>query len=93
MTKMTTQVRAVLIDQADNVATLTAAAEPGSLIQLDDDRQVTAAESIPNGHKVALVAIAAGEPILKYGQVIGVASEPTGAGCHVHTHNLTGQDL
>lgn len=93
VTHMTTQLRAVLIDQSDNVATLTSAAEPGSLIQLDDESEVAAAEAIPNGHKVALVAIEAGEPIRKYGQVIGVASKPIQAGSHVHTHNLTGQDL
>lgn len=93
MTEPANRVRAVLIDQLDNVATLTAAAEPGSLIHLNDNRQVIAAEAIPAGHKVALVAIAAGEPVVKYGQVIGVASKPTEKGCHVHTHNLTGQDL
>lgn len=90
---MTAQLRAVLIDQSDNVATLTSAAEPGSLIQLEDEREVAAAEAIPNGRKIALIPIEAGEPIRKYGQVIGVASESIEAGAHVHTHNLTGQDL
>ncbi|QDA36569.1 altronate dehydratase (plasmid) [Paracoccus liaowanqingii] len=47
-----------------------------------------AAEAIPAGHKIALRPIAAGEPVLKYGQVIGTATQAIAAGEHVHVHNL-----
>ncbi len=50
--------------------------------------QVAAQDPIPAGHKLATVFIAAGQPILKYGQVIGVATQDIAAGAHVHTHNL-----
>jgi altronate hydrolase len=43
---------------------------------------------IPAGHKVATRAIAAGEPVRRYNQIIGFASTPIAAGEHVHTHNL-----
>ena len=43
---------------------------------------------IPRGHKMAARDIAPGEPVRKYAQVIGYASEPIRAGAHVHTHNL-----
>jgi altronate hydrolase len=43
---------------------------------------------IPNGHKVAIREISPGEPIRKYGQIIGFASKPIKAGEHVHTHNV-----
>lgn len=43
---------------------------------------------IPPGHKVATRAIAAGEPVRRYNQIIGFASRPIAAGEHVHTHNL-----
>ncbi len=43
---------------------------------------------IPPGHKVATHAIAAGEPVRRYNQIIGFASKPIAAGEHVHTHNL-----
>ncbi|MBA2673296.1 altronate dehydratase family protein [Ramlibacter sp.] len=43
---------------------------------------------IPPGHKVAMRAIAAGEPVRRYNQIIGFASKPIAAGEHVHTHNL-----
>ncbi len=42
---------------------------------------------IPQGHKVALEAIAEGAPVRKYGQVIGFASQAIAAGEHVHTQN------
>ena len=45
-------------------------------------------ESVSAGHKVALKDFAAGEPIIKLGQPIGVASEPILAGAHVHVHNV-----
>jgi altronate hydrolase len=40
------------------------------------------------GHKVALADIPKGEPIFKYGQVIGFASKAIVAGEHVHVHNV-----
>ncbi|MFD1880465.1 UxaA family hydrolase [Paracoccus pacificus] len=49
---------------------------------------VTLKSSIPNGHKFALVDVAQGQPVLKYGQVIGQATHPIAAGDHVHSHNL-----
>ena len=43
---------------------------------------------IPAGHKVATRAIATGEPVRRYNQIIGFASKPIAPGEHVHTHNL-----
>jgi altronate hydrolase len=43
---------------------------------------------VPAGHKVAARAIAAGEPVRRYNQIIGFASKPIAPGEHVHTHNL-----
>jgi len=48
---------------------------------------VTAAERIPAGHKVAVRPIAAGEPVRRYGQIIGFATTPIEPGRHVHVHN------
>ena len=49
---------------------------------------VTSRGLIPPGHKVAMRAIAPGEPVRRYNQIIGFASKPIAAGEHVHTHNL-----
>ena len=43
---------------------------------------------IPPGHKVATRAIAAGEPVRRYNQIIGFAHQAIQPGEHVHTHNL-----
>ncbi len=44
--------------------------------------------NIENGHKYAIYDINKGENIIKYGQVIGHATENIKKGEHVHTHNL-----
>ncbi len=43
---------------------------------------------LSTGHKVALVDIATGSPIIKYGYPIGYATADIRAGEKVHTHNL-----
>jgi altronate hydrolase len=45
-------------------------------------------EAVPAGHKVALAAIAQGEKVIKYNQVIGVATDEIRRGAHVHVQNL-----
>jgi altronate hydrolase len=40
------------------------------------------------GHKIAIRARATGEPVRRYGQVIGFATAPIAPGEHVHQHNL-----
>ena len=42
---------------------------------------------IPAGHKLASKAIAAGEPVRKFGQIIGFAQGDIQPGEHVHEHN------
>ncbi|MBL8553528.1 MAG: altronate dehydratase [Phenylobacterium sp.] len=54
---------------------------------------VVTLEPVPAGHKVATAAIPAGRPVLKYGQVIGAATQDIAAGAHVHSHNLAVSDL
>ena len=49
---------------------------------------MTAADKIPSGHKVALAEISAGQQIIKYGRVIGVATQDIPSGAHVHVHNV-----
>ena len=49
---------------------------------------VTLSEPIGKGHKVAVKPIAAGEPVLKFGFPIGVATRDIAPGEHVHVHNV-----
>ncbi|MGR3291060.1 MAG: UxaA family hydrolase [Paracoccaceae bacterium] len=45
-------------------------------------------DPVKRGHKIAAQAIAAGQSVMRYGQIIGDASQAIDAGAHVHTHNL-----
>lgn len=55
-----------------------------------DDVGVAVAEggAVPVGHKVAVRAVKAGDPVHKYGHVIGYATHDIAEGDHVHSHNL-----
>ena len=64
--------------------TITAARASGAVT-------VCAQEPIAFGHKLALVPLAAGAPVYKYGEVIGIASADIPAGAHVHVHNVESQ--
>lgn len=54
---------------------------------------VATADTIPPGHKVATRAKAPGEPVRRYGQIIGFANVAIAPGQHVHTHNLEMRDF
>ncbi|MEO6300895.1 MAG: altronate dehydratase family protein [Paracoccaceae bacterium] len=45
-------------------------------------------QAVPRGHKIATKAILVGERVIRYGQIIGVATQPIAAGEHIHSHNL-----
>lgn len=79
---------ALVISARDNVATALEPLEPGRRLEMSG-RTVTVAEPIASGHKVAIQAIPAGEPVIKYGSPIGLASADIPAGAHVHTHNVS----
>ncbi len=49
---------------------------------------VTVSGLIPPGHKLAVRAIAKGEAVRRYNQIIGTAKCDIAPGQHVHTHNL-----
>ncbi|MGN6584812.1 MAG: UxaA family hydrolase [Rhizobiaceae bacterium] len=54
---------------------------------------VVAKARIPFGHKVATQNIAEGQPIRKFGQIIGFAKGPIAAGDWVHEHNVFMHDF
>jgi altronate dehydratase len=78
---------ALVISERDNVATALEALACGRSITLGG-AELSVCEPIPAGHKIALAFIAAGQPVIKYGSPIGLASADIPAGAHVHTHNV-----
>ena len=79
---------ALVISERDNVATALQPLDGGRVLDLGT-AAITVLEAIPVGHKIALRAITAGEPVIKYGSPIGLATADIAAGAHVHTHNLS----
>jgi len=80
-------IKALRIDATDNVATLLEDGHSGDSFAIGD-ASLLLREDIGRGHKVALSAVTAGEPLIKYGAPIGVATHDIAAGEHVHSGNL-----
>src|SRR5947207_8951799 len=78
---------AVHLRPVDNVAVAARALQPGEQVRFDGDT-LTVGGRVGLGHKVALRPIRKGEPVLKYGQIIGFASRDIAPGEHVHVHNV-----
>jgi altronate hydrolase len=62
----------------------------GTLVQKEN---VRAAVRIPAGHKIAVRAVAQGQPVHRYNQIIGFATQPIAPGDHVHVHNIAMGDF
>jgi altronate hydrolase len=63
---------------------------PSLVLNPNDDVAIVVGEHpvVPSGHKIARRAITAGEPVRRYGQIIGFATSDIAEGDHVHSHNL-----
>jgi (2R)-sulfolactate sulfo-lyase subunit alpha len=66
------------------------AGERAVAVYLDDDStvEVDVTEAVPLGHKVAVVDVEPGAPVVKYGIPIGRTPQGFRRGQYVHTHNL-----
>ena len=76
---------ALRLHPGDSVVIARADLAPGTEIPGEG---TTVREAVPRGHKVATRAIASGEPVRRYGQIIGFATRDIAPGEHVHTQNL-----
>ena len=87
--------KALHIHATDNIAVCTSAVQPGDEVEIlepDGSRgAVKAAEAIAFCNKIALRYIASGEEVLKYGEVIGKATEDIRKGCLVNDRNIASQ--
>jgi altronate hydrolase len=83
MTAPSTDDLGVRLHAADNVVVAAHEIPEGTVVG-----GAPARRAIPRGHKIAVAEIAVGEPVRKYNQIIGFATEPIVPGDHVHTHNV-----
>ncbi len=82
---------AMIMNPRDNVAVCLAEMNAGDAVGCEiagKPVRITLSEPIPFGHKFALRPIRKGENIIKYGEVIGLASCFIEPGQHVHIHNI-----
>lgn len=77
----------IKINENDNVAVALEVLPANTTVRVGDAEVTTTAE-IPAGHKFALVDIAEGTPVVKYGFRIGNATAAIKKGDWIHTHNL-----
>ncbi len=82
------QPRTIRLHAHDNVVVAVDQLLGGALVH-----GIVAAERVPRGHKMASAAIAPGEPVRKFGQIIGFASKPIAPGEWVHEHNVEMHDF
>ena len=85
--------KAIQIDKKDNVATVTEEVDKGEKLEVLSPEgnvilEVDPLEKIIFGHKLALKSFSAKDEIVKYGEIIGVASTDIRFGQWVHTHNV-----
>ncbi|WP_156358432.1 UxaA family hydrolase [Sphingobium sp. Leaf26] len=78
---------AVQIAPSDDVGVALRALDAGETIHVAG-KAVMLAEAIGRGHKFALHAMAAGDPVRRYGWPIGSATQAIAPGAHVHSHNI-----
>lgn len=85
--------KAIQLDDRDNVATVTDDVSKGDMVEVlgptgEVILDAKPVEDIMFGHKLALRGLERGDEIVKYGEVIGVASRQISVGEWVHTHNV-----
>ena len=86
-------VNALVLNSSDTVATAVESLDSGEKNNMAAENvefSVTLRESIPLGHKFALRDIKRGDQIIKYGEIIGMATMAIRKGDHVHVHNVEG---
>jgi len=85
--------KVVMLNPADSVAVALTNISAGTRVRVacgETVFEVELADPVEFGHKFAVKPIAAGEHVIKYGEVIGRAVTVIRPGQHVHVHNIEG---
>ncbi len=75
--------RTVKLNPADNLIVAVDHIDKGVAVA-----GLTSLVRVPKGHKMAIQPIPAGGPVIKFGQVIGVAKSDIAPGDWLHEHNV-----
>ncbi len=85
--------RVMVMEQNDNVGTALADLAEGVSIEVvlssqKELKKLLIRNPVPFGHKIAIAPIRAGDRVVKYGEIIGAATQDIESGEHVHVHNV-----
>src|SRR4051812_9068268 len=80
----------IRLPPADDVVIARVELPAGTLVPKENIR---VGVRVPPGHKVAVRDVAKGEPVHRYNQIIGFATQPIKTGDHVHVHNVAMADF
>ncbi|HZQ71916.1 MAG TPA: altronate dehydratase family protein [Burkholderiales bacterium] len=80
----------IRLHESDDVVIARVELPAGTMIAKEN---VRAAVRVPAGHKIAVRDLAQGQPVHRYNQIIGFATQPIKAGEHVHVHNVAMGDF
>jgi arabinonate dehydratase len=80
--------RTIRLHASDNLLVAVGPLLPGVVVE-----GVTVSARIGRGHKLAIRRIAAGEPVRKFGQIIGFAAREIAPGEWLHEHNVAMRDF
>ena len=84
---------AIVCHRDDTVATAVRDLAPGERARASgggEDVLIELRSQVPFGHKFALRDITRGQEVIKYGEIIGLATSAIRQGEHVHLHNVEG---
>ncbi len=85
------RIDAIMIKAEDNVATALRdlhREEEAAVSAGEARKMIRLIEDIPFGHKFAVCPIHQGDQIIKYGEVIGMATQFIEQGAHAHIQNI-----
>ena len=83
----------IILARGDNVGVALRDIAAGASACDKQGTTVIASEVIPQGHKVALAPIAAGQPVIRLSMPVGKTTRAIDAGSLVHIHNVASQYL
>lgn len=78
--------RAIKINKKDNVAVVIKEAKKGDVLE---GMGITLLSDVPQGHKVALVPMAKGDAVIRYGVTLGYLTEDVEKGAWINEKMLT----
>lgn len=83
----------IILSPQDNVGIALRDIAAGSRARDRQGKSLHPLETIPQGHKIALTAIASGDAIIRFSMPIGIATREIAPGALVHVQNVASQYL